>query len=469
MSFCRWPLYREFAPYIAAALGVVIIGYLFWPGFMSYDSIWQLQQARHGIAGSQHPPMMTYIWRFLDRLYPGPGLMLLLQLSLFYFSLAAILRILLDSAWRAAILVLVSIPFHPVLGLLGNIWKDIGLMCFFQLSFLALLLFQQRRTWVRAAAFIIFLFLAVSYRHNALFGALPLAGYFAGLCVSIRPQLSTSLLWVQRTAVSGLVILAVWLPTVILNTVLTTPTFPSLIALWDVLAISRHTGTNLLPPFSFADRPNFGSAEIIDLYRPAASNYAYIAGLQAEPLNPRHDPIIRVEPLRLPANQQDVDEIRRAWAHAVLKYPLVYLRHRLAILAVFLGIGRAQPFYVSHYGIDANELGVIYRPNRLQRGFVRYLQELYLLKIYKPIWWHLAAFLILVVLVQFRSQHRIPLFVLFSSGMFYWLLSLPLYPSADYRYQSWTMTASTLIVLYTLGLLFGRLTGAQNDKASIHP
>ena len=76
-----------------------------------------------------------------------------------------------------------------------------------------------------------------------------------------------------------------------------------------------------------------------------------------------------------------------------------------------------------------------------------------------------AALAALAVFLRRRDRHFVPLLVLFVSGMSYWILSLPIVPGAEYRYQSWTMAASALIVLYALGVLLRSFAARAAEAA----
>ena len=73
--------------YLALACFLLTLA-VYYPGYMSFDSIYQLQGAREGVTDNWNPPMMAYVWRVLDRIVPGPGGMLIVNAGLFWFALA---------------------------------------------------------------------------------------------------------------------------------------------------------------------------------------------------------------------------------------------------------------------------------------------------------------------------------------------------------------------------------------------
>ncbi|MVT38200.1 hypothetical protein GO497_17930 [Acidovorax citrulli] len=119
---------------IVLLLSIAII-YLFYPGFMSYDSWKQLYDAKNRHIGDAHPPIMSMIWRGLDAVYPGPALMLILQVALFSVSLAFVaIRLAPHPVGRLPFLLLLIFP--PSLGDHWNhlerrldAWLSVGLSC----------------------------------------------------------------------------------------------------------------------------------------------------------------------------------------------------------------------------------------------------------------------------------------------------------------------------------------------------
>jgi len=95
---------RDLSPHIVLAIGFA--AFLLWayPGYMSTDSVVQLQEARAVKFSDGNPPSMALIWAFLDRIVSGPLLMLLLQGVVFLGGLYALLQRFLSqraAAWTA--------------------------------------------------------------------------------------------------------------------------------------------------------------------------------------------------------------------------------------------------------------------------------------------------------------------------------------------------------------------------------
>ena len=136
-----------------ALLGFVAVWWVYRPGFMSLDSVVQLGEARSGAFTDFHPPILAFIWRYLDKLWPGPIGMLILLDGLFWLGLAVFFRRLRGPLWARAGAMIVA-GFQPaVFMLLGTIWKDTLMQASLLAGLAAILLAgaRWRRLWWAAA------------------------------------------------------------------------------------------------------------------------------------------------------------------------------------------------------------------------------------------------------------------------------------------------------------------------------
>src|SRR5216684_4025026 len=98
------PVGTRLASLLAAALGVVFTVASFFPGYMSPDSVWQLQQGRAMRFNDWHPPVMSFLWGVIDRVVPGPAGMLVLHNVMFWAGLSLFVYHLgFERAWAALI------------------------------------------------------------------------------------------------------------------------------------------------------------------------------------------------------------------------------------------------------------------------------------------------------------------------------------------------------------------------------
>ena len=82
---------------------------------MNGDASWQLKFAREFKFINWHPPLMSVIWRPLDKLLPGAGSLFLLQIGLYWLSIAIFAReYFRANKWKQIIAVLIA-GFSPAL------------------------------------------------------------------------------------------------------------------------------------------------------------------------------------------------------------------------------------------------------------------------------------------------------------------------------------------------------------------
>jgi len=242
---------KRLAPWLAAGLGLGVALWIFWPGYMSWDSAYQWWQARHDRFDSVHPPLMAMIWQLSDRVVEGPGGMFALQAALLWSALAMFAAALpLRPAWRFAIVLGLGF-WPPLFALLPHVWKDLWTLAGFAwaLALLAHDLRAPHRGW-RAGALIAITF-ACAFRHNALTGALPLVAW-----IGWREAVAARWLPTRRHLGATVVFTVALMSTVMILSGL--PNFDprvrhtekvwSVVTLWDAAAVSLAEGALVYPP-----------------------------------------------------------------------------------------------------------------------------------------------------------------------------------------------------------------------------
>src|SRR5581483_833197 len=86
-----WALLAVF--YIASVL-------MLWPGVMSLDASSQYAVAISGEYSDHHPPLMSFLWRYLDYIYHGPAPMFIFHLSMLYMAAAIFIYIFRESKFK---------------------------------------------------------------------------------------------------------------------------------------------------------------------------------------------------------------------------------------------------------------------------------------------------------------------------------------------------------------------------------
>ncbi|MDD5308365.1 MAG: hypothetical protein PHU25_13675 [Deltaproteobacteria bacterium] len=181
------------AAFLSTAL--VLIHY---PGSMSNDSYGHLYQGRTGVYWDYQPPAISVLFGFLDRIHPGPALLLALDVCLCVWGACGIIFWLGASpAWSAALCALLF-AYPPNSVILGMIWRDItGLGTFLVALWLLILGTRAGRPWAKRACFTgsaLFIFCGLLLRANAAASAWPCAAALFFFVLS-RPRA-----WPRRAA-----------------------------------------------------------------------------------------------------------------------------------------------------------------------------------------------------------------------------------------------------------------------------
>ncbi|MBE7450090.1 MAG: hypothetical protein HS111_14660 [Kofleriaceae bacterium] len=416
-------LTARIAPSHLLAAGWLFLFLYAFPGYMSTDSIDQLQQARSGVRTDWHPPLMAWLWGVLDRVVSGPVLMLVLQLTLFFAGIYRLLGRLLPA--RPAALATCAIALFPTVATtMAVIWKD-SQMAAFLVAGAAAALSSSRRWrivgWVLLGA-------AAAMRHNAPAAILPLA-VFVVWQTSARRRLARLALGVAASL--GLLVGAT-----AVNHALTVerqhPWYGSL-ALMDLAGTTRYAGyktdaelQHLLRDTGLVS-PHDLHAHIVRVYSPRTWWWL------------THGADRIWEP---PPGKRERLAIRRAWLDLVRTEPVAYWKHRRRVFNELLGLTR-QPLWSPVYdkfaeapeqaaGVSHNHAHSTFQ--RRVGGALHALSRTPLFRVY----WYLAAAVVLLAVAAWR-RHGLAVVVL-TSGLGYQLTYFFLAPSPDFRYSHWMIT-----------------------------
>ncbi len=289
---------------------------LFWPGVINPDSMAQYQQALSGSYNDHHPAMMSFVWRYFNKIYPGYGLMYLLQISLFYLGIYFIWQAAADfldfkkSPWLLFLLFL--LPWWPQVLLFSiQIQKDNGFtFSFFAISAVLANYTLREKQISLVTAFMIFIGLiyGTAVKYQAQFILPILSIWFGWLLVKSRPKL-------QRLLVSIFTTLAVYAAVIGINTALVPQVQRSnswqYVKLFDLAAISKSTDQDLIldinkmPNYSFEKLKNQFQENVVD---------PYIFGADAI--------------LKKNTDSLQQQQLWDHWFSVVVTHPFYYLHHR---------------------------------------------------------------------------------------------------------------------------------------------
>jgi len=312
--------------WIAGAAGLALTLWLFFPGYMSWDSAYQWWQVRHGIVDPIFPPVMGGIWRVTEWLSPGPGGYFLYQATLYWLAFAAFAASLSVPAWGRVLIVLGLGRWPPVWAVSPHVWKDAATLSWFVLAVACLSQDARRPSRGLRLLALACIALGAAYRYNALSAALPLclwlgwremqalrgprasriagAGLGLGMLVVVALASAAPGLFAPKTA---------------------TPVWP-VIAQWDLAAVSIAEDRNLFPP-RWAD-PSLTLPELRAAFNPAVNTTLYETGK-----------VTLV--YETPMSYADLAALRAAWLDLPLSHPNAYFGHRLRVARLMFGLDPA--------------------------------------------------------------------------------------------------------------------------------
>ena len=405
---------------------------LFYPGFMSYDTLHALRGARNGIKDSMWPPMVSYVWRAVDLVSFNPAAMHFAQVLLLLSSIFLVVFFFTRKIGYATIFLFVYLSIPVVLGTIAVIWKDVLMAAFFMAGF-AIAVFMRcvvcRWRFIFLSLLAVFLiFLGACSRHNAITGAVPLLFYIAWIvCCRVSKYSANTL--------TGVILLGSVLTGAIFATKIkldnySLPYFERLsnseagfiqsVRVLDVAGASLCVGSNL-----FADiAPNLSIAEISDGYDPKHINLS--AGL-----------------LRSVGADNRIDKI---WISTATHHPICFFNNKYQLAKYMIGANEGDQFLITSPSIDANEYGYSLAKSSLRDSAVTYIVRASKLPFFKPWFLYLMSMISFVYLICVRKLTAGCL-TIYMSAAFY-MVGLVLFGNAaDARLLLYT-TTGFLIVMF---------------------
>jgi hypothetical protein len=415
---------------VIALLGAALTVGVFWPGYMSEDSFSQLAQARSGDYTPIHPPLMALLWKPLDALLPGPGLLLVLQ-AVLAWSAAALFMAIALRGWGAPVALLAFCLWPTVFSYFGTIWKDVHL----GLAFLwaaALTLAAERLGWRRALWLTpVALFYGAAVRHNGITAVLPLAVWW-GWVVAGRLGKRRRLL---LGGAAGLALtVGIWGGVKAVDGWLTRahpiPSPEQSLLIHDLIGITGASGRLYVPEYILRQPEARSINWLLQLWYPHS-----LAPLFYDPGN-----------LKLSADPENLATLRATWFRAVSDHPGIYFRHRLIMFEYLLGANTPLVHYPFHDGMVKNDLGFTFQRTPLNQAVMSGLHRVQNTLFFRG-WAYLVAGLALGLGGLLTRRLDAPGAALLASAYGYALPYFPACPAGDFRYLWWTVLATLLLAL----------------------
>lgn len=284
--------------------------FLFWPGQQSLDSLVQLKEAVNGVYSDHHPPVMALLWRYILYFISGCGGIFLFHLSLFYSACYIFMQAL--SATRLKYFYLIYPLFPPIFFYSFMIWKDVGFAFSFLFVSAAISYFvikSKKPRWYQLFFVILILFYGSAVKFQAIYCAIFM---LLGICY-IFNNFKLNLKTILYTIFSYLILL---FSVNQFNDFFVPKAKKS--DSWKFVKIYDLAGMSLI-----LDKPIFPE------YILQSKNFSF--DLVKQKFNyERVDDIVFYEDSPIPRVETDQNrqELLSLWQSAVLKNPVVYLKHR---------------------------------------------------------------------------------------------------------------------------------------------
>jgi hypothetical protein len=438
---------RRLAPIaLLAAVWGVFVAYS-WPGFMSYDSMRQLVQARSGELGNWHPPLMAWVWSMLDSIVAGPALMLILQTGLFMIGLFAVLRRY-AAPMRAAVVSAAVFLFPPVFAPMSVIWKD-SLMAAVLLCAVAGLTSPARLArilgWLALIA-------VAALRHNAPLLIVPIAAMLVPL-----PEGGST--WRRRALGAGLGV-AVSIAGLLASRALTRVDehpFANMIAMPDVAAV-------------IATSEAMTDAEVGTLLGDVQlavtrDVQARLRALQADDTDWQPLSVGEQHVFELITTDAQAAAMSSAWRRAIAEHPGRYLAHRLVLLGKVLGWTHRRPIpYVTPLS-ESREVIAVAGEVRSYSAFQRAVGRL-LLRISRSIvFWPTLYFVLGIGLLVILWRDPLQRGLLIGALGYELALFFASPGGQEHRYSHWMITCAVIAaVVRLLGAARGPAVGPAGER-----
>lgn len=408
----------------------LLVAMLFYPGFMSYDTLHALRSARNGVTDSMWPPMVSYVWRAVDLVSLNPSAMHFSQIFLLLISIFFVIFNFTKKFSYAAVFLLLYLSVPAILGTVAVIWKDVLMAAFF-LSGFAVIVFMRFVTnrWLLtflATLAIFLIFLGVCSRHNAITGAVPLLFFLAWVVCSrvLKPLLH---LWLGVILLGSVLTGAVFVTKIKLDTYSlpglvqmnsSNDAFLRAVRVLDVAGASLCVGSNL-----FADMaPNLSLADIESMF------------------DPRHVNLSRGLLERVGTDGR-IDKI---WMNVAFHHPICFFSYKFQLTKYMVGANDGAPFLITHPYIDNNEYGYSLPASSLRNTVVAYIGNASQWAFFKPWFLYLASIVAFIYLIWIRALTASYL-TLFLSALFYFAGLVLFGNAADARLPFYATTAFLMV------------------------
>lgn len=395
-------LRRRLAVLVMPLAITIFITWVFYPGYMTYDSFHALIGARDGVTDSAWPPMVSYVWSVVDHVNSHPSAMLFSQLLLLFVSTSVIVFHYTGRARSVALSLCATLLIPVLLGTIAAIWKDVLMASFFLCSFAMMLQVEKaqsrRRVIVYTSLALAALFLGTATRHNAVTAAVPFAFYLAWLTVRAfdfqRRIVSTVIMGIISIAcIFGMKIQLDRYALPGFEPIAGVSSIEPVVRRMDVIGASICANENLLegiaPGLTLADMK---------------------AGYDARHSNASLSVLEKIPP------SVDIDKV--LWS-TLKKHPICFWNNKVQLATYFLGANHGDQFLVVSPQVDSNQFGYYLPASTTRTKFETYIMAASNLFFFRP-WFIYILAIVSLIFISYRQRCiDIGCLTLFVSGVFY--------------------------------------------------
>lgn len=433
---------------IICLIGLCFTLLVYSPGYMSWDSLDQLKQARAGVFKDNHPPLMAAIWSLVDRIYPGPLGMLVLQTTMFWGGLGLFFAYIRGPLVLRVIAIAAIGLYPPIFGLIGTIWKDLLMLSAIVMVLGLAMRFERRRGVVCGLALLLLIMIACGARHNAIVALPPLLVWLAHSFRFVRREKRWPTFW-RAFAAACVASVAIYLANATISKRLTSVDSHVWqgLAVFDIAGISVQSDELLFPDDLVLTQNKLTQAYLERVFNSASASSLY--------RQPKGRSAVLQNRFKQVQDKERLDRLVTLWQNVILRHPTAYLAHRWAYFSHLVGWADAPvdtPIY-GLYGprIAKNDLGFVFHPSALNEKITDWLIRLSKTHVYR-VWIYLIALIVYAVfgtIMYVKWRDPIPL-ALSSSGLIYEFAYLFFAGSSNFRYSLWPILATLLCAAYLL-------------------
>ena len=436
----HWVVFLFAISFVAALLNILI----FYPGNLSSDSIWQLEQAVAGRYSDWHPPVMAIIWHYLITLTGKVSSLLIFSISLLWASLFMMARVVFikTGSFRRSLLPFLLGISPLVLSISGVLWKDvfgaflilltIALAETFQVSKVgtsATRKFKDYRVVYIVGTILIFIS-GVSMRHNLIIISPFMAAYFTKVYdinfvkrMNIKQWLSLGL---NAGILTFFIILGFFSFTKTIDRIWNVEhLYPqNVLYVDDILRVASDDDI-----LSYKDMKEDQRRYLVDLkkvFQSTPLGTSYILSQEARKI--KNGDIISSSILSL-----GDDELKGLWTDTIIRHKNEYISKKIDLYKGFILDGGQ---YIWYPGVEENDLGVATKFSGAQRKLSTYVNftSRDFGFIFRPYFWILNSVVLFCYVYRKRSSLVEGGQLLSLAGLAYILFYLPFVLAYDYRY-----------------------------------